>query len=233
MTFTERFKQTGMTKEDYQYESVTEYDIAEPKRYDMKFGAAKHIVLSGYDGEKMCVCIASNSIQTLQSDFKVKIDDTRNRIDVDVTRGNDVTEFTAKEAAAIFVLIPSQYIMKAELAVNAETVEIHSLKCDSIELNIKTRNVILNGVAGSVEIDCNLDMNVVCRSLSGKIAINQVSAASKISIPEETVFTAVAKGIGTSISFEKNGKPAESFDSPGSGNIIELNGMKSELIIVK
>lgn len=218
-------------EKNFLYESVTEYDISERKHYDMKFGAAKKIVLSGYSGEKMCVRLTSDTLSTIQSDFKVKIDDIKNRIDVDMIRQNDVTEATAKEGVTIFVQIPSQYIGKVELAVTAETAEVHSLDCDSIELNIKAQNVMLEDVNGKVEIDCNLDMNVICRSIKGEIAINQVSATSRISIPEGTVFTAVKKGIGTSISFEKNGKPSEAFDSPNADNIIELNGMKSELII--
>ena len=217
--------------ENYLFESVTEYDINERKRYDMKFGAAKQVMLSGYSGEKICVRLMSDTLSTLQSDFKIKIDDIRNRVDIDLIRQNGVTEDTAKEAAIIFVQIPSQYTGKVELAVNAETVEVYSLDCESIQLNIKTQNLILEDVNGSVEIDCNLDMNVVCHSVKGKIAINQVSATSKISIPAETVFTAVTKGIGTSISYEKNGKPTEAFDSPNADNIIELNGMKSELVI--
>ena len=64
-----------------------------------------------------------------------------------------------------------------ELAVNAETVELHTLKCDSVELEIKTRNVLLDDVTGAVEINCNLDMNVVCCSLKGEIALNQIAAA--------------------------------------------------------
>ena len=32
---------------DYLFESITEYDIDEPKRFDMKFGGAKKFVLSG------------------------------------------------------------------------------------------------------------------------------------------------------------------------------------------
>ena len=216
---------------NYLYESVTEYDIDERKRFDMKLGAAKQVVLSGYSGEKICVRLMSDTLSSLQSDFKVKIDDTRNRIDVDVIRQSGVSEATAKEAVIVFVQIPSQYIGKVELAVTAETVEIHSLDSDRIELNIKTQNVILEDVSRKVEIDCNLDMNVVCHSIKGEIAINQVSATSRISIPEGTVFNAVKKGIGTSISFEKNGKPTEAFDSPNADNIIELNGMKSELVI--
>ena len=74
-------------------------------------------------------------------------------------------------------------------------------------------------------------MKVVCHSLNGEVDINQLSATSKIYIPEDTVFTAVTKGIGTSISYEKNGQQTERFDTPDAENIIELNGIKSELVI--
>lgn len=216
---------------DYLYESITEYDIDEPKRYDMKFGGAKQFLLSGYEGEKIRIRMASNSLSTLQKDFKVRIDDIRKRIDVDVNRKNGVSEATAKEAVSIFVQIPSPYIGKIECAVNGETVKICSLECDSIELDIKTPSVILEDVVGTVEINCNLDMDVVCHSLKGEIAINQVSATSKIHVPRDAVFTAVTKGIGTSISYEKYGRQAERFDTPDAENMIELNGIKSELVI--
>ena len=78
---------------DYLYESITEYDIDEPKRYDMKFGGAKQFLLSGYEGEKIRIRMASNSLSTLQKDFKVRIDDIRKRIDVDVNRKNGVSSF--------------------------------------------------------------------------------------------------------------------------------------------
>lgn len=216
---------------EYIYESVTEYDIDEPKRYDMKFGGAKKFMLSGYKGEKIRVRLVSNTIPTLQNDFKVRIDDIKRRIDVDVNRKNGVTEAMAKEAVSIFVQIPTPYIGKIECAVNAQTVEIRSLECDSIELDVKTPGVTLEEVVGTVEINCNLDMEVFCHSLNGEVAINQVSATSKIHVPEGVAFTAVTKGVGTSISYEKDGKPTEAFSVPDAENIIELNGIKSELAI--
>lgn len=222
----------GTKKEaGYLFESVTEYDVDEPKRYDMKFGGAKRFVLSGHDGEKIRVRLASNTLSELQSDFKVKIDDIKRRIDVDIVRKNGVTEAVAKEALCIFVEVPSPYIGRIECEVNAMAAEVRSLDCDSIELDVKTPDIILEDVSGTAEINCNLDMDVVCNSLNGEIAINQVSATSKIHIPEGAAFTAVAKGIGTSIAYEKNGKPAEPFSTPDADNVIELNGMKSELII--
>lgn len=216
---------------DYLYESITEYDIDEPKRYDMKFGGAKQFLLSGYKGEKIRIRLASNTLSMLQNDFKVKIDDIRKRIDVDVNRRNGVSEAMAKEAVSIFVQIPSLYIGKIECAVNAETVAIRSLECDSVELDVKTSHIDLEDVSGTVEINCNLDMELVCNSLKGEVAINQVSATSRICIPEGAVFTAVTKGIGTSISYEKDGRQTERFDTPDAENVIELNGIKSELVI--
>ena len=219
------------TTDSYLFESVTEYDIDEPKRYYMKFGGAKSLFLSGYEGEKIRIRLVSNTISKLQNDFKVKIDDIRKRIDIDVNRNNSVSEAMAKEAVSIFVQIPSPYVGKIECAVNTETIKVQALNCDSIELDVKTPNIILKDVSSKVEINCNLDMKVICYSLNGEIDINQLSATSRIYIPENTDFTAVKKGLHTSISYEKDGKKAERFDTPDSKNIIELNGRKSELII--
>lgn len=216
---------------DFLYESVTEYDIDEPKRFDIKLGGAKELVFTGYNGEKIRIHLASNTLSNLQSDFKVKIDDVRKRIDVDVNRKNNVTEAIAKKELYIFVEIPTPYIGKIECAINAEQVKIASIECNSIELDTKTQRIFIDDVVGIVEINCNLDMDIVCGSLSGNVEINQISATSKITIPKESDFSSVAKGIGTSITFEEDGKTVEPFDNPESDNIIELNGIKSELVI--
>ena len=216
---------------EYLYESVTEYDIDESKRYDMKLGGAKRLVLVGDEGEKIRVSLGSNTFSALQNDFKVKIDDIRKRIDIDIKRRNGVTEATAKNEVDIFVQIPVQYVDKIECEVHAETVEIRSIECENIELGVKTSKLVMENIIGWVEVDCNLDMEIMCDSLNGEIAINQVSGTSKMHLPKEAVFQAVAKGIGTSISYEKAGQRAERFDTPEADNVIELNGIKSELII--
>lgn len=218
-------------RSDYLFESVTEYDIDEVKHYDMKLGGANTLLLSGYDGEKIRVRLASNTLSTLQSDFKVKIDDIRRRIDVDISRRNGMTEAEAKKSVMVFVQLPQAYVGKIGLSVNADTIKISSLQCDGIELDAKARNVVLDGAVGAVELNCNLDMDILCRSLNGSVEINQVSATSRIRVPEETRFTAVVRGIGTSLSYERDGQRAEAFDTPDAENVIELNGMKSELVI--
>lgn len=218
---------------DYLYESVTEYDIDNIKRYDMNLGGANTLVLSGYEGEKIRVRLASNTLATLQSDFKVKIDDSKNHIDIDISRKNGMTEAEAKEQVMIFVQLPSQYIDRIEASINAGGVEVKNLNCENLELETKTHNVIIDGFVGTLEINCNLDMNIVCNTLNGSVEVNQISATSRICVPKNAEFTAVKKGIGTSISYEKGGKKAEDFSTPDSENVIELNGMKSELVICR
>ena len=224
-------EKTEKKQTDYLYESVTEYDIDNTKRYDMNLGGANTLVLSGYDGEKIRLRLASNTLATLRSDFKVKIDDGKNHIDVDISRKNGMTEADAKEQVMIFVQLPNQYIDRIEASINAGKIEVKNLNCENLELETKTHNVGLDGFVGTLEIDCNLDMNIVCNSLNGSVEINQISATSRICVPENAEFTAVKKGIGTSISYEKGGKKADAFSTEGAENVIELNGMKSELVI--
>ena len=220
-------EKTEKKQTDYLYESVTEYDIDNIKRYDMNLGGANTLVLSGYDGEKIRVRLASNTLATLQSDFKVKIDDGKNHIDIDISRKNGMTEAEAKEQVMIFVQLPNQYIDRIEASINAGKVEVRNLNCENLELETKTNNVVLDDFVGTLEIDCNLDMNIVCNSLSGSVEINQISATSRICVPENAEFTAVKKGIGTSISYEKDGKKTDDFSIEGAENVIKLNGMKS------
>lgn len=224
-------EKTEKKQTDYLYESVTEYDIDNTKRYDMNLGGANTLVLSGYDGEKIRVRLASNTLATLRSDFKVKIDDGKNHIDVDISRKNGMTEADTKEQVMIFVQLPNQYIDRIEASINAGKIEVKNLNCENLELETKTHNVGLDGFVGTLEIDCNLDMDIVCNSLNGSVEINQISATSRICVPENAEFTAVKKGIGTSISYEKGGKKTDAFSTEGAENVIELNGMKSELVI--
>ena len=74
-------------------------------------------------------------------------------------------------------------------------------------------------------------MNITCDSLNGAVEINQVSATSKIWIPGDISFAAIARGVGTNIYYECDGNTCDSFCNTDSENLIELNGIKSELVI--
>lgn len=150
------------------YESLTEYDIDRRKRFDIKLGGASALILSGHDGEKLRVRLASNTISTLQRDFKLKIDDIKNRVDVELNRMGGVTEAMSKEGLTIFVELPNRYAGKVELEAKAGSAQARFLECDGLELDIKTKKLVLEDVKAKVEINCSLDMDITCAMVGGE-----------------------------------------------------------------
>jgi len=218
---------------EYLYESTTEYDIDGIKNFDIKLGSVHTVILGAYEGEKIKVSLSSNIIKGLQSDYKIRIDDIKNRIDVDLQRLNGATEADAKESIVTRISIPQKYIGKVEVAVNAKKLEIIDVECEGIEFDGKLSEVSLKGCKSIVEINCNLDMSVDVVSHEGAIEINQISAISKIKVPSDFTFKARRKGVATTIYYEKQGKRVEDFSSEDADNYIELNGIKSELFITR
>lgn len=218
---------------DYVYESRTEYDIDGKKNYDIKLGGAHTVDLKAYDGEKIVVALFSNIYKNLRADYKVKIDGIKNRIDVDLNRLNGASETDAKESLIISIFIPIKYIRKIELSVNAGTLNITDIENELIEIDGKIREITLQGNKSEIEIDSNLDMQIKVLSHEGALEINQLSATSRLIIPADYRFRSTKKGIATHIYYERQGKKVDDFSEDEADNYIELNGIKSELVIVK
>lgn len=246
------------------YESVTEYDIDGKKNFDIKLGGAKEITISGSgigsksgissgteggnneaEGEKIKVILSSDTISTLQQDFKTKIDDIKERIDIDVNRAKTISETSAKEALYIEVILPTKYLREVEVAASCKKISATNLTCENFEFDGRSDEVYVDGFKGTFEINCNLDMNIEINSFCGSVEVNQIKATSRMTVNEAQDFKAVTKGIATSIIFEgkESDKSVEtkesdeanttSVSSDASENIIELNGLKSELIICR
>lgn len=216
---------------DYLFESRTEYDLDGVKDFDINLGGAHTVTMNSYEGEKVQVSLLSNVLRGIQEDYKVKIDDNRRCIDIDLLRLKGASEAQAKEGLTIQILIPQKYAANIELAVNAGTVQVNGIDSDKVELGGKISEIVVQDNRGVFEIDSNLDMIVRVMSHEGGIEINQVSATSRILLPSGYAFRAVRKGIATSISYECDGKPAENFSKDDAENYIEFNGITSELVI--
>ena len=63
--------------------------------------------------KKIEVAMFSNVYKNLLADYKVKIDDIKNRIDIDLNRFNEASEADAKESLVITIFIPVKYIEKS------------------------------------------------------------------------------------------------------------------------
>lgn len=224
-------EKTAVVQTGYRYESKTEYDMDEVKRLDIKLGGASNLTITGTDGEKVLVKLASNAINTLERDFKVRIDDIKQRLDIDVNRKNGMTEAKAKDNLSIEFFLPNRYLSHVELDVNCEKICVRNLICERVEFHGKINTLYLKSVEAIFEVDSNLDMAIEIADFKGSLEINQVSSTSRLTVPTDFSFRNVVKGFFTSVFYESKGETVENFSDADGENVIELNGIKSELVI--
>lgn len=211
-------------------ESVTEYDIDLAKHYDFNIGDAHEIIVQGSDTEKLKVMLASKLLDNLESKYKVKLDEHKNRIDINLKSIN-VGKAQTKDALYVILSLPVKFIAGLEISAAASVLSIRNVKMESLEYEGKVNSVQINNFDGHLELDCSCDMEITCGDLRGQISVNQISAASIIHIPSGTDYLAKAKGRSNKLLFTRDGKPWELDANEEADNMIELNGMNSELII--
>ena len=213
------------------YNSTTEYDIDSPKHFDINIGGAYEIAVTGHVGEKLHIQLASNTIASIEQLLKVKIDDGKSNIDVDIRRGDGLSEAQAKETLYVLINIPTRYITQAELSGQTRNLRITDMKAETITFEGQTHYVQIGDVQGLVELDCSSDMTVVCTNLSGGIDINQISATSTIHLPRATGYQLKKKRDSNRVRYTLDGVETEAPAYPDATNTLTLSGLNVELVI--
>ncbi|MBR5645391.1 MAG: helix-turn-helix domain-containing protein [Treponema sp.] len=226
-----------ISKHDFLYESRTEYDLDCPKKIDLKVGTAHEVIIEKTKDEKILVIAASNKLNYLSQQVKVKIIEDKRRMDVIVKHSSDFTDIAAQENLFIFVKIPERFVADIELSGELENLKIRDITFDAIEFDGKAKNVFVSNARGHVELNTNSNLNVEVRETKGKLDLNQFHAISRISFAENQNyylknagrFTRFVDADSKIISGKRNlDDPSEPTDL-----IVELNGWKSEVQILK
>lgn len=208
---------------DTPYASKIEYDLDTPKDFDTNLGTLGNVSIEGYEGEKLLIQLSSSSYSDLHKDFKIKFDDNKERLDVDLVTKDHVTKKQRRDVN-LCIMLPIQYIHKLECNVLPSSMSMSHVTSDFIELDIKTSTLDLKDIHGHIEIDCNIDMIINIDTIDGKLDLNAVRCSSQLNITSPSHFKTVSKGIKTKIIYEKD-------INEEADNQIELNGIMSELII--
>ena len=215
----------------FKYESKIEYDLDEVKHFDLVVEAAKNIKLRGYDGEKLHVSLMSDEIANLARLLKIKLDDQKKILDLTLKKDKALTIATLQENLFVEILLPKEYLGSVELQSKADSITITDLKQTHLELGGKLHEINLEDLNGRVEIDCNTDLKINCANSKGRLEINQIKASSILHLSEELKIQALVSGMKNRILFATKGSPSDDFSSESPDLTIELNGLKSELII--
>ena len=231
-----------MTKHQFLYESRTEYDLDEEKTIDIHFGIAHELIVEKTSSEKIEVLLASNKITNLGEKLKVKIDENKKRMDVDVKRSSELADSTVKTELFIFLKIPQKFVAHLELNGITENLKIRDIDFDNLEFSGKLINGFVSNSNGHIELDTNSDLTVDISDFKGKIDFNQIKATSIVNVKNGNAYL---RRIGKSNSFvnENNqiielakSKRDEDLDSEEFKKydyIVELAGYKSELKVIK
>jgi len=95
------------------------------------------------------------------------------------------------------------------------------------EFGGKAEEVVLSDIAGNTELDINSDVLIKADSFSGKVSLNQIGAVSAMYIPAGKTVSTKARGVRTRIICA-----SQELISPESKDLIELNGIESELTLI-
>ncbi|EDS72812.1 putative phage head-tail adaptor [Anaerofustis stercorihominis DSM 17244] len=221
-------------KKDFLYSSETKYDIENIIDYDININEVSEVVLKGVSGEKIIVKLASNTIDDIEKHFKVKIDENKRSIDVEIKKIGEITMSEAKDELSVLIYIPYELCNKIEIYTICDILKIQDLKDKGIEADGKFEDIFVYDYYGHLELNCSNDMNITYNEFNGRIDINQIKATSKLNIPTNSTFNINKKGRSNNICFNLNNQPTEEIELiQQSKNLIELSGIGSELIINK
>ena len=220
-------EEKALVEKLFLYESRVTYDIEDLRDYDIHLGCAAEITVSGNEGEKLEVVCSSNDIADVSGLIKIKVDDEGRSADVDLKLRDGITETLCREALHIDISLPRRYVHKVEIAARAGKISLRHLEYDNFEFGGKAEEIHLSEIKGETELDVNSDVVIKADSFAGKLSLNQVGAVSTMHIPSGKTVATRTHGIRTRILCDRS-----ELINPDAEDIIELNGIKSELTLV-
>ena len=220
-------EEKSLAQKRFLYESRITSDIDSIRDFDINLGSAAEVAVNGNEGEKMEVVCSSNDIADLSGLIKIKVDDGGRNADVDIKLKDGITETLCREALHIDVSLPQRYVHKVEVSARTGKFALGHLSYDNFEFGGKAEEVTLTGIAGNTELDINSDVVIKADSFSGQVSLNQIGAVSTMHLPAGKCVATRTRGIRTRIICAR-----QELISPESKDLIELNGIKSELTLV-
>ena len=224
--------ESGRDSAAERYSSVTAFDIAQERHYDIKVGCARSVRLDVVEDEKAAVRLESDSIADLQRAFKVKIDTQGRSLDIDVENTGVIADVLARKELDVVIELPKAFVADAEIALHADECIVEGGHFD-LEIGGKLERLWLKDIEGHVEVDVSNDMEIWADNVVGKLDVNQIGAVSTLHVSRNAACTAKTRGrLGRrKLRFTSDGEAAEAPSVEEALLAIELAGASVELTI--
>ena len=222
---------TKAASETSVYTSETIYDIDCEKHFDVNIGSAARVLLLSGDDEKLHIKLSSETLENLDSMFKIKLDEKKNKLDVVCINKNKLSRYEAEESLTVEILFPCKYAESCEIAASVKLLEIRNLHLNRLEYDGDAEQVLVSDSSGSLEFTAKTDYEITIDKITGRLDINQWKAKSIVHIPEKSMVNVLNKGRKCSIYYVKEGKAAECENNFDSESEISVSGILSELVV--
>lgn len=195
-----------------------ELEIDHTKHFDININKSNDINIISNNDEIVKIEIKS-MIDNLDDLFNIKFDDLYNKLDIDI-KNKGVSDST------INLYIPEKYIDEIELKTKSKTLNINNINVEKLEVDGSLKYVNVNDSKGRLILNTTKsDVEVNYNMFDGILEVNTFNSTARVTIPKDTKYKTVLKGIKNKFVDTKEYDEAE--------NIIELNGLNSKLIVIE
>lgn len=213
------------------YISETIYDIDCEKHFDINIGNASTIILSSGTDEKLHIKLTSETLENLDTMFKIMLDEKKNKLDVNCVNKNKLSRLEAEDSLEIAIILPDKYSDHCEIEASVKLLVVRDLHLRRLEYDGDAEEVLISNSSGSLEFTAKTDYDITVDKIAGRLDINQWKAKAIVHIPENNIVRVVNKGRKCDVYYVKDDKVTEYENSADDNNELSVSGISSELIV--
>lgn len=211
--------------------SETIYDIDCEKHFDINIGNASAIMLSSGRDEKLHIKLLSETLENVDSMFKIKLDEKKNKLDVNCLNKNKLSRYEAEDALKIEIILPGNYSDHCEIEASVKLLVVRELHLRRLEYDGNAQQVLISDSSGSLEFTARTDYDITVDKITGRLDINQWKAKTIVHIPEKNIVNVINKGRKCDVYYIKDNNVVEYENFADDNNELSVSGISSELIV--
>lgn len=213
------------------FESETVYDIDTQKHFDINLGGARKITLKTGVDEKIHILLSSDTISEIGSLFKVKLDEKRGKLDVELVNKKGVSRFEAQESVDITLLLPEEFTEHCEVSAGVKELFIEDLRLSRLEYDGDAEKIYIRDADGSIELTSKTDYEIWVSGNCTNLDVNQFKAKAVVHLENADNYKLLNNGRKCKLITRQNAEIIEFLANETAENIISTSGIFSELIV--
>ena len=213
------------------FESETVYDIDNKKHFDINLGGARKVTLKTGDDEKIRIRLLSETLEELGTLYKIKLDENRAKLDVELVNKRGASRFEDQESVDIELFLPEKFTDHCEVSASVTELFIKDLRLGRLEYDGDAQRVYICDTEGSVELTSKTDYDITVSGNCTRLDVNQFKAKAVVHLENADDYKFENNGRKSKLITRKNGESVKAFSNETAKNIISISGIFSEMII--